>query len=89
MKTLYSDLRVELHKVAVQGSPHLEGAAAGTHSNHQRDKSLFIGLDVYGTTRVSGGVGRWQMSGFLPSVLILTDHDRVETRRTAFRLFLG
>ncbi|KAG1830431.1 hypothetical protein EV424DRAFT_1315438 [Suillus variegatus] len=61
MKTLYSDLRVELHKVAVQGSPHLEGAAAGTHSNHQRDKSLFIGLDVYGTTRVSGGVGRWQI----------------------------
>ncbi|KAG1846312.1 hypothetical protein C8R48DRAFT_733047 [Suillus tomentosus] len=43
MKTLYSDLRVELRKVAVQGSPHLEGAAAGTHSNHQRDKSLFIG----------------------------------------------
>jgi hypothetical protein len=65
MRTLYSDLRVELRKVAVQGSSpaHLEGAAAGTHSNHQRDKSLFIGLDVYGTTRVSGGVGQWQMSG--------------------------
>lgn len=63
MRTLYSDLRVELRKVAVQGSPpaHSEGAAAGTRSNHQRDKSLFIGLDVYGTTRVSGGVGQWQI----------------------------
>lgn len=60
MRTLYSDLRVELCKVAVQGSPsaHSEG---GSHSNHQRDKSLLIGLDVYGTTRVSGGVGQWQI----------------------------
>ncbi|KAG2142938.1 hypothetical protein DEU56DRAFT_250634 [Suillus clintonianus] len=63
MRTLYSDLRVELRKVTVQGSlsSHSEGAAAGTHSNHQRDKSLFIGLNVYGTTRVSGGAGQWQI----------------------------
>jgi hypothetical protein len=63
MRTLYSDLRVELRKVAVQGSPssHSEGAITGSHSNHQRDKSLFIGLDVCGTTRVSGGVGQWQI----------------------------
>ncbi|KAG2138431.1 uncharacterized protein EDB93DRAFT_724521 [Suillus bovinus] len=63
MRTLYSDLRVELRKVAVQGSPSTdsEGTTAGTHSTHQRDKSLFISLDVYGTTRVSGGVGQWQI----------------------------
>lgn len=63
MRTLYSDIRVELRKVAVQGSPsaHSEGTAAGSHSNHRRDKSLFIGLDVYGTIRVSGGVGQWQI----------------------------
>ncbi|KAG1727483.1 uncharacterized protein EDB91DRAFT_1164024 [Suillus paluster] len=63
MRTLYSDLRVELRRVIVQGSPssHSESAVAGTHLNHQREKSVFIGLDVHGTTRVSGGVGKWQI----------------------------
>lgn len=66
MRTLYSDLRVELRRMTVQGSslPSPENNAGGTNSNHQRDKSVFIGMDVYGTTRVSGGVGQWQMSGY-------------------------
>lgn len=47
MKTLYSDLRVEMRKVAVHSA--------------RREKSLLVGLTVYGNTRVSGGLGEWQM----------------------------
>lgn len=65
MKTLYSDLRVELRKMTVQGSSFSssESNTRETQSNQQREKSVFIVLDVYGTTRVSGGVGQWQMFG--------------------------
>ncbi|KAG9311291.1 hypothetical protein JVU11DRAFT_8379 [Chiua virens] len=41
MKTLYSDLRVEMRKVAVQTSPP-----------GRREKSLCVGLTVHGTTRL-------------------------------------
>lgn len=27
----------------------------------KRDKSVFVGVSVYGTTRVSGGLGEWQV----------------------------
>ena len=49
MKTLYSDLRVEMRRLAVTTAPR------------RREKSLFVGVTVCGTTRVSGGLGEWQM----------------------------
>ncbi|KAH7890357.1 hypothetical protein F5I97DRAFT_1799513 [Phlebopus sp. FC_14] len=64
MKTVYSDLRVELRKCTVQSasSPSLHPSSGSiTRSNYKRDKSLFIGLSVYGTARVSGGLGEWQV----------------------------
>jgi len=78
MKTLYSDLRVELRRMTVQGSSPSEGTTGGTHSNHQREKSVFIGLDVYGTTRVSGGVGQWQIDStytFSPISGLIQTHN--------------
>ncbi|KAI5980952.1 hypothetical protein EDD15DRAFT_2339779 [Pisolithus albus] len=54
MKTLYSDLRVDLRKVVVQSPPP-------GHSRSTREKNLFIGLTVLGTARVSGGLGEWQI----------------------------
>lgn len=63
MKTLYSDLRVELRKFAIQ-SPSTStqiNPAAVTHTYLKREKTLFISLSVYGTTRVSGGLGEWQI----------------------------
>jgi len=59
MKTLYSDLRVEMRKLAVH-TPSSTDAPDATQSR-RREKSLFVGLTVYGTTRVSGGIGEWQM----------------------------
>ncbi|KIO11707.1 hypothetical protein M404DRAFT_40043, partial [Pisolithus tinctorius Marx 270] len=61
MKTLYSDLRVELRKVVVQIPPLTPKSNAAGHSRSTREKSLFIGLTVLGTTRVSGGLGEWQI----------------------------
>lgn len=59
MKTLYSDLRVEMRKLAVH-TPPSTGAPDATQPR-RREKSLFVGVTVYGTTRVSGGIGEWQM----------------------------
>ncbi|KIO11686.1 hypothetical protein M404DRAFT_994411 [Pisolithus tinctorius Marx 270] len=59
MKTLYSDLRVELRKVVVQIPPLTPKSNEAGHSRSTREKSLFIGLTVLGTTRVSGGLGEW------------------------------
>ncbi|KAI6038564.1 hypothetical protein EDC04DRAFT_2569671 [Pisolithus marmoratus] len=61
MKTLYSDLRVELRKVVVQVPPLTPKSNEAGHSRSAREKSLFIGLMVLGTTRVSGGQGEWQI----------------------------
>lgn len=58
MKTLYSDLRVEMRKLVVQTPP---STVPQTGASRRRDKSFFVGLTVYGTTRVSGGLGEWQM----------------------------
>lgn len=48
MKTLYSDLYVDMRKLAVQTA-------------QKREKSVHVGLAVHGTTRVSGGLGEWQV----------------------------
>lgn len=54
MKTLYSDLRVEMRKLVVH-------TASQAGHPRKREKSVCVGLSVYGTTRVSGGLGEWQM----------------------------
>ncbi|KAI9570926.1 hypothetical protein HD554DRAFT_2017731 [Boletus coccyginus] len=67
MKTLYSDLRVEMRKLAVHTPPNT-GAPDATQPR-RREKSLFVGVTVCGTTRVSGGIGEWQIDstyGFSP-----------------------
>lgn len=61
MKTLYSDLRVELRKVVVQSPPLTPKSNEAGHSRSTREKNLFIGLTVLGTARVSGGLGEWQI----------------------------
>ncbi|KAG6332125.1 hypothetical protein ID866_6962 [Astraeus odoratus] len=66
MKTLYSDLRVELRKLIVQAPthapktphPHKDGTG---NAPRIREKSVLIGLTVLGTARVSGGLGEWQI----------------------------
>jgi hypothetical protein len=97
MKTLYSDLRVELRKFAIQ-SPSTStqiNPAAVTHTYLKREKTLFISLSVYGTTRVSGGLGEWQMCVHplqkvsLISVLDLTCCVLAEIQHTHFRLSVG
>ena len=55
MKTLYADLRVEMRRLAMHAPPTQTGAP------RSREKSLCVGLTVHGTTRVSGGLGEWQM----------------------------
>lgn len=66
LNTLYSDLRVELQRVTWQNTPkHGDSASeqseSDNHSGSKRDKSLFVGLCVRGTSRVSGGLGEWQV----------------------------
>ncbi|KAG6376602.1 hypothetical protein JVT61DRAFT_1584 [Boletus reticuloceps] len=68
MKTLYSDLRVEMRKLAVH-TPSITAPPTDVTSSRRREKSLFVGLTVHGTTRVSGGTGEWQIDstyGFSP-----------------------
>jgi len=55
MRTLYSDLRVELRKMSVHAPP------SATDKAYHRDKSVYISLDVVGTNRVSGGEGLWKV----------------------------
>lgn len=67
MKTLYSDLRVDLRKLVVQTPPpHSPNTpnpqSEAVESAHRtREKSLFLGFTVLGTARVSGGLGEWQV----------------------------
>ena len=75
LKTLYSDLHVELRRVYVQ-TPKSQASGVGDDHSHReegtervegkkppsrREKSLFIGLVVKGTARVSGAVGEWEV----------------------------
>lgn len=55
MKTLYSGLRVEMRRLVVHTPP------STASQSRKREKSVFVGLSVYGTTRVSGGLGEWHM----------------------------
>lgn len=67
MKTLYSNLRVDLRKLVVQTPPpHSPNAQypqseAVESARRTREKSLFLGFTVLGTARVSGGLGEWQV----------------------------
>jgi hypothetical protein len=84
LKTLYSDLHVELRRVYVQtpksegsggpssrvsrldeggGDRKEEGQSEGEDkkTTGRREKSLFVGLVVRGTARVSGVVGEWEV----------------------------
>ncbi|KAH0828581.1 hypothetical protein J3R83DRAFT_2852 [Lanmaoa asiatica] len=55
MKTFYSDLRVEMRKLAVHtpSSTASQTSPPGTTPSRRREKSVFVGLTVHGTTRVS------------------------------------
>jgi len=84
LKTLYSNLHVELRRVYVQtpksggssgatsqvsgldgdGVDRKEGKQGGEEdkkTTSRREKSLFVGLVVRGTARVSGVVGEWEV----------------------------
>lgn len=84
LKTLYSDLHVELRRVYVQtpksggsGGASSQVSGLGDDGGHRkeeeqggeeakkisskREKSLFVGLVVRGTARVSGVVGEWEV----------------------------
>jgi hypothetical protein len=84
LKTLYSDLHVELRRVCVQtpksggssgassrvsgldgdGGDRKEEGQGGEEdkkTSSRREKSLFVGLVVRGTARVSGVVGEWEV----------------------------
>jgi len=85
LKTLYSDLHVELRRVYVQ-TPKSEGSGGPSSrvsrldegggdrkeeeqgkgedkkTTSKREKSLFVGLVVRGTARVSGVVGEWEVN---------------------------
>ncbi|KAJ8514516.1 hypothetical protein ONZ45_g7963 [Pleurotus djamor] len=73
LNALYSGLHVSLRKVIVQtpgsskaivgavGGEH-EGAIAPNPAKNTREKSLFVGLTVNGTARVSGSVGEWDVN---------------------------
>lgn len=77
LNALYSDLNVVLRKVTVQKpvSPSTSGSGltggTGTSGGESlteksgrrksREKSLFVGLTVTGTARVSGGLGEWEV----------------------------
>ncbi|KAF8443683.1 hypothetical protein L210DRAFT_3089659 [Boletus edulis BED1] len=76
MKTLYSDLRVEMRKLAVH-TPSITAPPTDVTPSRRREKSLFVGLTVHGTTRVSGGTGEWQIDstyGFSPASGLINLH---------------
>ncbi|KAF8874430.1 hypothetical protein BD779DRAFT_1566768 [Infundibulicybe gibba] len=72
LNALYSDLRVVLRRVAVNGPGSPQGRAATSEIDEPalghasggmkiREKSLFVGLSVTGVARVSGSPGEWQV----------------------------
>lgn len=77
LSALYTDLRVELQRITIHGPRSSSGSSAthcpeldvpGDLHRHQhgeirsiRKKSLFIGLMVHGTNRVSKAQGGWQV----------------------------
>ena len=71
LNALYSNLHVELRKVSVNTpssakAPQTSGNAELSSQTTQgapsrREKSVYIGLRVRGTARVSGGLGQWDV----------------------------
>lgn len=75
LKTLYSDLHIEMKRVCVQTPKSDAGAGSASgqtvlnegsgeearKSSSKREKSLFVGLCVRGTARVSGAIGEWEV----------------------------
>ena len=77
LSALYTDLRVELQRVRVHGPPSSSGPTSEGSSDvgvlgdlrrsqqgktrSSREKSLFVGLMVHGTNRVSKAEGGWQV----------------------------
>jgi hypothetical protein len=78
LKTLYSDLHVELRRVYVQtpkssavssrvgdgdegNESDRRGEREDKKASSRREKSLFVGLVVKGTARVSGVIGEWEV----------------------------
>lgn len=77
LSALYTDLRVELQRITVHGPHPSSGLCSSDcaepgvpedlHRSQQsqirsiRKKSLFIGLMVHGTNRVSKAQGGWQV----------------------------
>ena len=102
LKTLYSDLHVELRRVYV--IPQAGGGSGasgvgddaggegtvereeGKKTPSRRDKSLFVGLVVRGTARVSGAVGEWEVSVVSYSILSIFDYtnSRLSLRNATY-----
>jgi hypothetical protein len=77
LKTLYSDLHVELKRVSVQTPKSNSGGEASQLPStglsgdgreekekktlNRREKSVFVGVCVRGKARVSGAVGEWEV----------------------------
>ncbi|TFK34705.1 hypothetical protein BDQ12DRAFT_362618 [Crucibulum laeve] len=72
MNALYSDLQVVTTKVVVNTSPRTPSTSSSPSSSSEcsdskkrklnRDKTLFIRLNVTGTARVSGSAGEWEVN---------------------------
>ncbi|KZT00337.1 uncharacterized protein LAESUDRAFT_709012 [Laetiporus sulphureus 93-53] len=94
LKTLYTDLHVELRQVRVQGpkngspnasAPVPPGTAPSETEKPRslREKSLFVGLAVSGVARVSGARGGWTVNStyhFSPTTGLINLHtiDSIE-----------
>ncbi|TFK86300.1 hypothetical protein K466DRAFT_493073 [Polyporus arcularius HHB13444] len=90
LNALYTDLRVELRRVRVHGPRSSSGlrpdTPEATPETHQqqgktrsiREKSLFIGLVVRGTNRVSKAEGGWEVNStytFSPTTGLIHLHN--------------
>ncbi|KAL0577550.1 hypothetical protein V5O48_004448 [Marasmius crinis-equi] len=88
LNALYSDLQVTIHKVSVNtpksgnppydaDSPPQTPSMLQQTSKLSREKSLFLGLRVTGTARVSGSLGEWEVNctyGFSPITGLILSH---------------
>ncbi|KAF9261110.1 hypothetical protein L218DRAFT_870659 [Marasmius fiardii PR-910] len=86
LNALYSNLSVVLHKVSLNTPKsshpsHQEESSSFPPDNtvyrKNREKSLFVGLRVTGTSRVSGSLGEWEVHctyGFSPATGLIYRH---------------
>ncbi|RDX42042.1 hypothetical protein OH76DRAFT_1363522 [Lentinus brumalis] len=87
LNALYTDLRVELRRVRVHGPRSSSGLRPDTPEGTSqsqgktrsiREKSLFIGLEVRGTNRVSKAEGGWEVNStytFSPTTGLIHLHN--------------